>query len=143
MFDDRRYNSEMKYLLKLFNFFRLLEVLSLRGVFVITFFILILFYCIHFLICRKLPLGHDTLQYLQLQYSFLNELAMKGELPLWFPFMTKGTVTNLWFLLQNGLLNNLYYPLATFLNTTNYYYLFYISLFFDEFVLLVGLLLLS
>ncbi|MCK4543688.1 MAG: hypothetical protein KAU17_15765 [Spirochaetales bacterium] len=57
--------------------------------------------------------------------------------------MTKGTVTNLWFLLQDGLLNNVYYLIAPFLKQINYYYLFYLSLFFDEMVLIIGSILLS
>jgi len=68
---------------------------------------------------------------------------MKGELPRWIPFMTKGTVANVWFLLQNGLLNNLFYPLAPFLKSANYYYLFYLSLLFDEIILVTGTILLA
>ncbi len=100
-------------------------------------------YAILFLCSIRLPLGHDTLQYLQLQYLFLNDLVVNGELPMWFPFMTKGTVTNLWFVIQNGLLNNFYYAISPFLEGLNYYYFFYLSLFFDELVLIVGTILLS
>ncbi len=33
------------------------------------------------LLGQRLPMGHDTFQYLQLQYSFFNEAALNGTLP--------------------------------------------------------------
>lgn len=126
-----------------FNSDSILNGLSGRVILVLSLFVLCIFYYAYFILEKRLPLGHDTLQYLQLQYTFLNDLIINGELPLWFPFMTKGTVTNIWFVIQNGLLNNLYYVLAPFLKDINYYYLFYLSFFFDEIILLIGTYLLS
>lgn len=114
-----------------------------RLVFVVATLLVGCFYVAFFFLSTRIPLGHDTLQYLQLQYTFLNDLVVNGEIPLWFPFMTKGTVTNVWFVIQNGLLNNLFYPLAPYLKDSNYYYLFYLSLFFDELILLLGTFLLA
>ncbi|MCX7816186.1 MAG: hypothetical protein N2317_01575 [Syntrophales bacterium] len=118
-------------------------MISHRAIFGITTILLGIFYFINFVISKRIPLGHDTFQYLQLQYSFLNELIMKGEIPQWFPFLTKGTVTNIWFLIQNGILNNFYYPLVKFFHPENYYFMFYASVFFDEIVLITGTILLS
>lgn len=114
-----------------------------RLVFLVAILLVGCFYVAFFFLSTRIPLGHDTLQYLQLQYTFLNDLVVNGEIPLWFPFMTKGTVTNVWFVIQNGLLNNLFYPLAPYLKDINYYYLFYLSLFFDELTLLLGTFLLA
>ncbi len=114
-----------------------------KVVFLVAILLVGCFYFTFFFLSTRIPLGHDTLQYLQLQYTFLNDLVINGEIPLWFPFMTKGTVTNIWFVIQNGLLNNLFYPLAPYLKDSNYYYLFYLSLFFDELILLLGTFLLA
>ncbi len=114
-----------------------------RLVFLVAILLVGCFYVAFFFLSTRIPLGHDTLQYMQLQYTFLNDLIVNGEIPLWFPFMTKGTVTNVWFVIQNGLLNNLFYPLAPYLKDSNYYYLFYLSLFFDELILLLGTFLLA
>jgi hypothetical protein len=100
--------------------------------------LLALFYLANFGWITRLPLGHDVLQYLQLQYSFLNEAVMRREFAHWFPYMTMGTVSNWWFMISDALLNNLYLLISPLLKGGNYYALFYVSLFFDEMVLLVG-----
>lgn len=89
------------------------------------------------------PMGHDTAQYLQLQYTFYNEFANGGALPYWLPFMTHGTVANTWLLISHGLFASPSYLFAHHIGTVNYLLFYHAGLFFDELVLLLGCVLLS
>lgn len=112
--------------------------MSCRSAFLFVASLLALFYLVNFGWVTRLPLGHDTLEYLQLQYAFLNEVVTRHEFAYWFPFMTMGTVSNWWFMISDGLLNNLYLLVSPLFAGGNYYVPFYLSLFFDELVLLAG-----
>ena len=98
---------------------------------------------LYLLVRGHVPMGHDTFQYLQLQYSFQNEVIQSGEVPLWLPYMTHGTVSNIWFLLQQGLMQPVWYLLANVLPGVNYLYFYHVGLLFDELVLLGGCVLLG
>ncbi|MCI0405006.1 MAG: hypothetical protein L0209_02855, partial [candidate division Zixibacteria bacterium] len=37
---------------------------------------------------KRMATGHDTFQYLTLQYYFLNNAVFSGEIAQWMPFMT-------------------------------------------------------
>lgn len=52
----------------------------------------------------RVPPSHDGLQVLTLQYFFLDEALQTGEVGLWLPFMTHGTVSNWWLTIQSGML---------------------------------------
>lgn len=60
-----------------------------------------------FTVTNRIPAAHDTLQELMLRYYFLNSAATTGEIPLWMPYMTQGTVANWWYFVQGGLLQNI------------------------------------
>jgi hypothetical protein len=93
---------------------------------------------------NRIPMGHDTFQYLQLQYNvFFNEVALNGNVPRWLPFMTHGTVSNTWMIISQGLLTSALVPFVRFLQRINFFYIFQASLLFDELVLLVGCILLA
>lgn len=87
---------------------------------------------------RRCPVGHDTLQYLTLQYSVLNNVVTSGEVPLWLPFMTQGTVSNWWYALQAAPFQGVLLLLSGVLEGVNFLPLFYVGMLFDEIVLLVG-----
>jgi len=89
------------------------------------------------------PMGHDTFQYLQLQYTVFNEVAINGHLPQWFPFMTHGTVSNFWIQSSSGILFSLLVPFAPLLKGVNFLYIFEAGFLFDEFILLLGCVLLA
>lgn len=95
------------------------------------------------LLQQRVPMGHDTLQYLQLQYIVFNEAALRGALPQWLPFLAHGAPSNVWLLTSQGLLSSIISPFAPLLKNLNYLYVFQAGLLFDEFVLLLGCVLLA
>ena len=88
-------------------------------------------------------MGHDTFQYLQLEYTFFNEAALHGSIPQWMPFMTWGTISNFWVVISEGILPLTLTPLAPLLKGVNFLYIFEAGLLFDQFVLLLGCFLLA
>jgi len=92
---------------------------------------------------RRIPLGHDTFQYLQLQYLFFDEAALTGTPPQWIPYMTHGVPSNFWFLISEGVLSLTVLPFAFFLKGLNYLHIFTAGLLFDEFILVLGSVLLA
>jgi len=92
---------------------------------------------------NRLPVCHDTFQYLQLQYVYFNEVVQNHSLPLWFPFVNQGFVGNYYFTPQLTLLSPLFYFLGIFVGKINYLYLFYFAVWFEELFFLLGVILLS
>jgi hypothetical protein len=91
---------------------------------------------------QHLP-AHDTLgQNLFYQYLVFNDVALKGKIPLWCPFIAHGIDYSLQAVPSNILLS-LLSPLAHFFKMFNFLSIFYISILFDEMVLLLGCVLLS
>ncbi|HEY7326867.1 MAG TPA: hypothetical protein VH592_04465 [Gemmataceae bacterium] len=91
--------------------------------------------------CHRVPREHDGFGYFGLQYYFLNNAAVAGELPQWIPYMTHGSVANWWYAVQGGIFTNSVALLAGpmgFLKGLNYLPFFYVGIFFDGLVLLVG-----
>ena len=96
------------------------------------------------LICQnRLPVCHDTFQYLQLQYIYFNEIVQNHSLALWFPFVNQGFVGNYYFTPQLTLLSPVFYFLGMFIDKINYLYLFYFAMWFEELFFLLGVVLLS
>lgn len=92
---------------------------------------------------NRLPISHDTFQYLQLQYVYFNEIVQNHSLPLWFPFIGQGFVGNYYFTPQLTLLSPLFYFLGLLVGKINYLYLFYFAIWFEELFFLLGVILLS
>src|SRR4051794_7272178 len=40
---------------------------------------------------RRMMIGHDGFQYFTLQYYFLNNRVMTGEIPQWIPYLAHGS----------------------------------------------------
>lgn len=92
----------------------------------------------------RVPLGHDAWQYMHMQYVlFFNEPIQHADIPLWLPYMTHGTISNLWILITQGLLVSVLSPWAEHLSSVNFVYLYQVGLYFDELVFLLGCTLLS
>lgn len=93
---------------------------------------------------KRIPMGHDTFQYMQLQYTlFFNEPALHKAVPQWLPFITHGTMSNFWVVFCQGILTSTLVPFAGYLKHINFLYIFQAGLLFDEAVLLLGCVLLA
>ncbi len=92
---------------------------------------------------HRVPFAHDTFQYLQQQYVYFNEIAQGHYIPLWFPFVSQGSVGNYHFTPQINMLSPIFNLLGLFLKNVNYLYLFYFDLWFEELFFLLGIILLS
>ena len=87
---------------------------------------------------RRVPFGHDGFQYYSLQYYFLNNRVMSGEIAQWMPFMNQGTVSNWWYASQAGILQNTLMLVGGVLDGINFLPIFHLGILFDEIILLVG-----
>ena len=113
-----------------------------RGFVMFVFFFLLLVLSVlrfYLVMDQRIPMGHDTFQYLQLQYNFFfNEPALNKTVPQWLPFMTHGTVSNFWLIFSQGIFVSVIAPIASFLKHINFYSIFQAGLLFDELILLFG-----
>lgn len=113
-----------------------------RGFVMFVFFFLLLVLSVlrfYLVMDKRIPMGHDTFQYLQLQYNlFFNEPALNKTVPQWLPFMTHGTVSNFWLTFSQGIFVSVIVPIARFLKHINFYSIFQAGLLFDELILLFG-----
>ena len=92
---------------------------------------------------HRVPFAHDTFQYLQQQYVYFNEIAQNHSIPLWFPFVSHGSVGNYHFTPQINMLSPIFNLLGLFSRDVNYLHLFYFDLWFEELFFLLGIILLS
>lgn len=93
---------------------------------------------------RRIVGGHDGFTYFSGQYYVLNNFVNCGEIPQWTPFLTHGSGGYLWgYILQNGLFQNILLFSGSLLKDINFLPLFYVGIFLDELLLLVGAWLLS
>ncbi len=98
---------------------------------------------IHLIHGRFIVGGNDGFQYFYLQYYFLNHVVNYGEIPLWIPFMTQGTVATWWHTIQAGNFQNILFLSGNLLKDVNFLPLFYTGIFLDELLLLIGVWLLG
>ena len=87
---------------------------------------------------HRLPAGHDTFQYLTLQYYFLNHSIEHGSIPQWMPFMTQGTVATWWYMVQSSFLQQVLLLSGSLLKGLNFFYAFYANMLVDQLFLAVG-----
>jgi hypothetical protein len=90
---------------------------------------------------RRLPREHDGFGYFGVQYYFLNGAVTGGEIPQWIPYMTQGTVANWWYATQGNLFQNgtiLLAPWLPALRSVNFLHLFYLGIWIDVLLLVVG-----
>src|SRR2546427_9855564 len=95
------------------------------------------------LMAQSVPMFHDSFLYLQMQYVFFNEEALHGQIPLWMPFVTGGVRAGNSFIQTAGILSLVVSPLASVLKGANFLPIFTAGVVFDEFVLLLGCVLLA
>ncbi len=93
-------------------------------------------------LCHRI-VGHDGLQYFQLQYYFLNSAVVDGVIPQWMPHLMHGMIANWWYASQAGLLQNVLVCVGPLLKSFDFLGIFYGGLFIDELLLLVGVWLLA
>lgn len=92
---------------------------------------------------NRLPVLHDTFQYLVNQFMFYNEVVQHKSVPFWIPFDMQGFVSNYIWTPQLTMLSSVYYFLALFFKNFSYLKLFYVSLCFEECFFVLGVFLLS
>lgn len=105
--------------------------------------LLLLAYYVSLILGHRIPLAHDTYEFLQLQYIYYNELLQHRSIPLWLPFQAHGLTTNYLFLFQAGLLSPVLYLLALLGMHVNFLYLFYLEMWIEELFFLTGVFLLA
>lgn len=87
---------------------------------------------------RALPAGHDAFQYLTLQHYFWARRIADGEIPLWIPEMTHGTVSNWWLVLQASVAQSAYLAMGPLTASVAFDRLFTLGMLCDELLLLGG-----
>lgn len=92
---------------------------------------------------RRMVGGQDGFQYFALQYTFLNNVVHYHEIPQWLPFMTHGTVATWWYAIQAGIFQNVLFLSGNLFKDINFLPLFYLGIFVDELLLLIGVWLLG
>ncbi len=88
---------------------------------------------------RRLMKAHDTLFEYQLQYLFLGHACQSSDLALWFPCSLHGVISNWFAAFQGGLSQNVILLAGGVPEGTSMLPVFYLGLFVDEVVLLVGI----
>jgi hypothetical protein len=96
---------------------------------------------------NRIPAGWDGFQYFHLHYYFLNNIVTAGEIPLWMPHLTHGTVSVWWYAIQAGIAQNILILLGLaagpLVKHCSFIALFNLEFFFDELILLTGVWLLG
>jgi len=87
---------------------------------------------------RRMIGGHDGFQYCTLQYYFLNNAVLYGDVPQWIPFLTHGTVAAPWYFIQAGFLQNALLLFAPLLKNVHFLTLFDLGILIDSLLLLAG-----
>ena len=86
---------------------------------------------------------HDAFQITNIVYFIFNEVAKHHSIPLWYPYINYGVDANWYLTIAIGPSLATLLPLVRLLGTGDALYFYYLSLFFDEVVLLVGTYLLA
>lgn len=92
---------------------------------------------------HRMPVTHDTFQYFAFQYVFLNNAVCSGEIPLWLPSMTYGSVSTWWFAIQASPLQQIFLQLGPLLRGFDFLSLFHLSILMDSILLATGVWLLA
>lgn len=102
-----------------------------------------LLWCSYLFASRRIPLGHDGFQYFYLKYYFFNDFVMNGELAQWLPYLTHGSPSSWWYIVQSGVFDAAGLYTARLFQFTNFLPVFYVLLFFEKFLFLFGVWLLA
>lgn len=89
-------------------------------------------------VTHRIPFVHDTFQYFNLQYYFLNNSANAGEIPHWIPYMLNGTVATWWQAVQASPFQQVLTAVGPLLKGADLLPFFYASLWVDELIIIIG-----
>jgi hypothetical protein len=95
-------------------------------------------WCSYLLASRRIPLGHDGFQYFYLKYYFFNEFVTNGEVAQWLPYLTHGSPSSWWYVVQSGIFDAVGLFAARLLQIRTFLPVFYVLLFLEKLLLLVG-----
>jgi hypothetical protein len=114
----------------------------------ILFLILLAFEVFHLfflVLSHRMPIGHDGFQYFSLEYFFLNDSTVNGEVPLWIPYMNHGITATWFYTIQGsvGLLANALLLAGRAIASVNFLDIFHGGIFVDRLLLLTGVWLLG
>ena len=100
---------------------------------------------LYLIVQHRIPEGSDGFHHFCLQYYFLDNAVNTGEIPLWMPFMTHGTTATWWYAVQGvaGIFPNALFHIAGLIKEVNFVIIYYLGMFLDELLLLVGVWLLA
>ncbi len=87
---------------------------------------------------RTIPGGHDGFQYFYLKYYFFNDFVLNGERTEWLPYLTHGSPSAWWYVVQSGIFDPVMLLVARFLQFANFLPIFYALLFFEKLLLILG-----
>ncbi len=86
----------------------------------------------------RIPVGHDGFQYFSIQYYFLNNAVVNGEVAQWMPFMTQGSLAAWWYVIQASIPQQIFLLAAPLLKSFNFFPLFHLGMFADELIFMTG-----
>jgi hypothetical protein len=87
-----------------------------------------------------IPSGHDGLHYFTMQYYFLNNAVIAGEIPHWIPYITHGTLANWFYTFQAGIFQNVLLLITPgILKGVNFLAIFNFGMLIDKLILITGL----
>jgi hypothetical protein len=102
-----------------------------------------LLWCSYLFFSRRVPLGHDGFQYLYLKFYFFNDFVRNGELAQWFPYLTHGSPSAWWYVVQSGIFDAVGMFATRLLQIKDFLPVFYVLLFAEKSVFLAGMWLLA
>jgi len=108
-----------------------------KSLFFLLIFIEIVFTFI-FIKEAHFPSLSDGFQYFLLQYNFLNNAVVAGEIPQWLYTETGGSVSSLYYVLQASLLQNILCLFPFFVKKMNFIVLFHLGFLLDKIILITG-----
>jgi hypothetical protein len=95
-------------------------------------------WCVYLAASRRIPIGHDGFQYFYLKYYFFNDFIVNGELAQWLPYLTHGSPAAWWYAVQGGVFDPIMLFAARLFHFTSFLPIFYVLLFFEKLLLLIG-----
>ncbi len=87
---------------------------------------------------RTIAGGHDGFQYFYLKYYFFNDFVRNGEHTEWLPYLTHGSPSAWWYVVQSGIFDPVMLVVARLLQLVNFLPIFYTLLFLEKLLLILG-----
>ena len=93
---------------------------------------------VYLTLTRTLPRGHDGFQYFYLKFYFFNDFVKNGELAQWMPYVSHGSPAAWWYIVQTGMFDLPLFAVARVLRIDSFIPIFYVLLFLEKLLLLIG-----